>query len=86
MVKERQSRGGAGVTTQEQEELTPRIYQRLHTKMHEELLAMAQLMAANADHETFGQGEFEPRDKRNQVRTTIVSEAANERSKKGVPR
>ena len=53
--------------------------------MNEELLAMARLMASKADHEIFGKGEFELRNKLNQVGATIVAEAANERSKKGVP-
>jgi tRNA A37 N6-isopentenylltransferase MiaA len=85
MVKQRQGTAAVALT-QEQEELAQRIYQRLQTKMNEELLAMARLMAAKSDHEIFGPGEFELRDKLNQVGATIVSEAANERSKKGVPR
>jgi hypothetical protein len=85
MVKQRQS-GAAVELTQEQEELAQRIYQRLQVKMNEELLAMARLMASKADHEIFGKGEFELRDKLNQVGATIAQEAANERSKKGVPR
>ena len=70
----------------EQEELAQRIYQRLQAKLNEELLDMARLMASKADHEIFGKGEFELRDKLNQVGATITQEAANERSKKGVPR
>ena len=70
----------------EQEELAQRIYQRLRMKMDEELLAMARLMAAKADHEIFGKGEFELRDKLNEVGATIVAESANERAKKGVLR
>lgn len=85
MKKEQQ--GSAAVElTQEQEALAQRIYQRLQAKLNEELLAMARLMASKADHEIFGKGEFELRDKLNQVGATIVAEAANERSKKGVPR
>lgn len=70
----------------EQEELAQRIYQRLRTRMDDELLAMARLMAGKADHEIFGQGEFELRDKLHEVGATIVAESANERAKKGVPR
>lgn len=70
----------------EQEELAQRIYQRLRTKMDDELLAMARLMAAKADHEIFGRGEFELRDKLNEVGAAVVAESANERAKKGVPR
>ena len=85
MRKQRSGTASAELT-QEQEELAQRIYQRLQAKMNEQLLAMARLMAAKADHEIFGKGEFELRDKLNQVGATIVAEAANERSKKGVPR
>lgn len=85
MVKQRQSTAAVALT-QEQEELTQRIYQRLQVKLNEELLAMVRLMASKADHEIFGPGEFELRDKLNQVGATIAQEAANERSKKGVPR
>jgi hypothetical protein len=70
----------------EQEELAQGIYQRLRSKMDEELLAMARLMASKADHEIFGPGEFELRDKLNDVGATILEESANERSKKGVLR
>ena len=72
--------------SQEQEEEAQRIYQRLRVKMDEELLAMVRLMASKANHEIFGKGEFELRDKLNQVGATIAQEAANERAKKGVPR
>ena len=70
----------------EQEELAQRIYTKLRAKMDEELLQMARLMASKADHEIFGPGEFELRDKLNEVGATIVAEAANERAKKGVLR
>jgi tRNA A37 N6-isopentenylltransferase MiaA len=70
----------------EQEALAQRIYQRLRSKMDEELLAMARLMASKEDHEIFGPGEFELRDKLNDVGAAIVEESANERSKKGVLR
>ena len=85
MVRQQQSPVAVELT-QEQEELAQRIYQRLQRKLNEELLAMARLMASKADHEIFGKGEFELRDKLNQVGATIVAEAANERAKKGVPR
>jgi hypothetical protein len=85
MVKQRQSEAAVNLN-EEQEGLAQRIYQRLRAKMDEELLAMARLMASKQPHEIFGQGEFELRDKLNQVGATIVAEAANERSKKGVPR
>jgi tRNA A37 N6-isopentenylltransferase MiaA len=85
MAKQRQSVVMMELT-QEQEELAQRIYERLQSRMNAELLAMARLMASKADHEIFGKGEFELREKLNQVGATIVAETANERSKKGVPR
>jgi tRNA A37 N6-isopentenylltransferase MiaA len=85
MVKQRQGTAAVALT-QEQEELAQRIYQRLQVQLNQELLAMVRLMASKADHEIFGPGEFELRDKLNQVGATIAQEAANERSKKGVPR
>jgi hypothetical protein len=84
MVKQRQSPGAVELT--QEQELAQRIYHRLRSKVDEELLAMAWLMASKADHEIFGKGEFELRDKLNGVGATIVAEAANERSQKGVPR
>lgn len=47
---------------------------------------MARLMASKQDHEIFGPGEFELRDKLNDVGAKIVEASANERAKKGVPR
>ncbi len=69
----------------EQEALAQRVYQKLRPKIDDELLAMARLMASQADHEIFGPGEFALRDKLNEVGATIVAESANERAKKGVP-
>ena len=70
----------------EQEALAQRIYEKLRAKMDEELLSMARLMASKQDHEIFGPGEFELRDKLNDVGAKIVEASANERAKKGVPR
>lgn len=70
----------------EQEALAQRIYEKLRAKMDEELLSMARLMASKQDHEIFGPGEFELRDKLNDVGATIVEASANERAKKGVSR
>ncbi|HWA25011.1 MAG TPA: hypothetical protein VG734_04995 [Lacunisphaera sp.] len=69
----------------EQEALAQRIYGKLREKVDTELLDMARLMASKADHEIFGPGEFELRDRLNEVGATIVAESANERAKKGVP-
>ena len=83
-MAKQQSRQAAVELSREQEELAQRIYQRLRTKMDEELLAMARLMASQPVDEIFGKGEFELRDKLNAVGATIVAESANERAKKGV--
>jgi hypothetical protein len=85
MVKQRAAQAAVELSA-EQEELARAIYERIRAKMDEELLAMARLMASKADHEIFGKGEFELRDKLHEVGATIVQEAANERSKKGVLR
>jgi tRNA A37 N6-isopentenylltransferase MiaA len=72
----------------EHEELAQRVYQRLKGRMDEELLAMVRLMMSKPNHEIFGPGEFELREKLNAVGATILEESANERakSKKGVLR
>jgi hypothetical protein len=74
--------------TVEQEELAQRVYQRLKGRMDEELLGMVRMMMSKPNHEIFGPGEFELREKLNAVGATILEESANERakSKKGVLR
>jgi hypothetical protein len=49
---------------------------------------MVRLMMSKPNHEIFGPGEFELREKLNAVGATILEESANERakSKKGVLR
>jgi hypothetical protein len=70
----------------EQEALAQQVYEQIRGKADEELLDMVRLMMSKADHEIFGPGEFELRDKLNQFGAMVVAEAANERAKKGVPR
>jgi hypothetical protein len=70
----------------EQEELAQRVYQRLKGRMDEELLGMVRMMMSKPNHEIFGPGEFELRERLNDVGATILEESANERSKKGVLR
>ena len=70
----------------EQEALAQRVYEKIRGKAEEELRDMVRLMMSKADHEFFGPGEFELRDKLNQFGAMVVEEAANERSKKRVPR
>ena len=72
--------------SEDQEALAQRIYGKLQATMDDELLAMARLMASKADHELFGRGEFELRDKLNEVGAKVLETSANERAKKGVPR
>ena len=69
----------------EQEALAQRIHEKLRVKVDSELLDMARLMASKAAHEIFGPGEFELRDRLNELGANIVAESANERAKKGVP-
>lgn len=69
----------------EQEALAQRVFEKIRGKADEELLGMVRLMMSKADHEIFGPGEFELRDKLNQFGAMVVEEAANERAKKGVP-
>lgn len=71
--------------TEDQELLAQRVYEKLRATMEDELLAMARLMASKPDNELFGPGEFELRDKLNDVGAKVLETAANERAKKGVP-
>lgn len=68
----------------EQEALAQRVFEKVRGRASEELLDMVRLMMSKADHEIFGPGEFELRDKLNQFGAMVVEEAANERAKKGV--
>lgn len=81
-----QKSGKAVELSADQEALAQRIYQKLQATMDQELLAMARLMASQADHELLGRGEFALRDKLNEVGAQVLQTAANERVKKGLPR
>jgi len=85
-MKSRTKQGQAVELSAEQEAEAQRIYDRIKDKMNEELLGMVRHMASKADHEIFGVGEFELRDKLNEFGAKLLEEAANERAKKGVPR
>lgn len=82
----RQQQTAAVELSAEQEELAQRVYQRLQGRMDEELLGMVRMMMSKPNHEIFGPGEFELREKLNDVGATILEESAHERakSKKGV--
>jgi hypothetical protein len=82
----RQQRTAAVELSAEQEELAQRVYQRLKGRLDEELLGMVRMMMSKPNHEIFGPGEFELRERLNDVGATILEESANERSKKGVLR
>lgn len=82
----RQQRAAAVELSAEQEELAQRVYQRLKGRMDEELLGMVRMMMSKPNHEIFGPGELELRERLNDVGATILEESANERSKKGVLR
>ncbi len=82
-MKSRTKQGPAVELSAEQEAEAQRIYTRIKDKMNEELLGMVRHMASKADHEIFGVGEFELRDKLNEFGAKLLEESANERAKKG---
>jgi hypothetical protein len=68
----------------DQEALAQQVFERIKGKLDDELLDMVRAMVGKAPEELFGPGEFELRDRLNQVGTTILEEAANAQAKKGV--
>ena len=66
-----------------QEAEAERIYERLQGAFDEELKSMARLMASKADHQLFGQTEFELRDRVHELGAKALEVAADERQKKG---
>jgi hypothetical protein len=85
-MKKAVSQRRAGELSPEQEEEAQRIFQKIKDKVNAEVLDMVRHMVGKPVHEIFGAGEFELRDKLNEVGTKILQESANERAKKGVPR
>jgi len=85
MLKQQAAKAAVNLSA-DQEALAQRIYGQLHATMDQELLAMARLMASQPDHELLGRGEFELRDKLNEVGVKVLEAAANERVKKGLSR
>jgi len=67
----------------EQEAEAERIYERLRGAFDEELKSMARLMASKANHQLFGQTEFELRDRVHELGARALEVAADERQKKG---
>lgn len=68
---------------EEQEAEAQRIYERLQGAFDEELKSMALLMASKANHQLFGQTEFELRDRVHGLGAKVLEVAADERQKKG---
>ena len=68
---------------EEQEAEAQRIYERLQGAFDEELKSMARLMASKANHQLFGQTEFELRDRVHGLGAKALEVAADERQKKG---
>lgn len=59
------------------------LLERLGPLFQQEALRMAKALAAKADHELFGQNEFEVRDRVHELGAKSLEVAANERQKKG---
>lgn len=70
--------------TADQEALAQQVFGRIKEKLDDELLDMVRTMVGKAPEELFGPGEFELRDRLNQVGATILEESANAQAKKGV--
>ena len=68
---------------EEQEAEAQRIYERLQGAFDEELKSMARLMASKANHQLFGQTEFELRNRVHELGAKALEVAADERQKKG---
>ena len=69
--------------TADQEAEAERIYGLIKSKVDEQLREMARLMASKKTSEMLGPGEFQLRDRLNEVGVGILEAALNERAKKG---
>lgn len=69
----------------DQETLAQQVFERIKGKLDDELLDMVRALIAKAPEELFGAGEFELRDRLNQVGVAVLKEAVNAQAKKGVP-
>ena len=65
--------------------LAQQVFERIKGKLNDELLDMVRAMIVKAPEELFGAGEFELRDRLNQVGVTVLEESVNAQAKKGVP-
>jgi len=69
--------------TADQEAEAERIYGLIKSKVDEQLREMARLMASKKTSEMLGPGEFQLRDRLNEVGVGVMEAALNERAKKG---
>jgi hypothetical protein len=69
----------------DQEALAQQVFERIKGKLNDDLLDMVRAMIVKAPEELFGAGEFELRDRLNQVGVTVLEESVNAQAKKGVP-
>ena len=81
----RQQKQMAVVLTADQEAEAERIYGLIKSKVDEQVREMARLMASKKTSEMLGPGEFQLRDRLNEVGVGVMEAALNERVKKGVP-
>lgn len=79
----RQQKQTAVVLTAEQEAEAERIYGLIKSKVDEQVREMARLMASKKTSEMLGPGEFQLRDRLNEVGVGVLEAALNERAKKG---
>ena len=70
----------------EQEAEAQRIEHILREAANEDIRQLARLLASKKDQELFGQTEYQVRDIVHGMGAKALQAAANERSKKGVPR
>ena len=81
----RQQKQDKVVLSKEQEAEAERIYELIKAKVDGQIREMARLMASKKDNEILGPGEFQLRDRLNEVGVGVVEAALSERVKKGVP-
>lgn len=79
----RQQKQAAVVLTADQEAEAERIYGLIKSKVDGQLREMARLMASKKTSEMLGPGEFQLRDRLNEVGVGVMEAALNERAKKG---
>jgi hypothetical protein len=79
----RQQKQTKVVLTADQEAEAERIYELIKAKIDEQAWEMARLMASKKTCEILGPGEFQLRDRLNEVGVGFVEAALNERAKKG---